>query len=81
MDQANDDKAAQDARKRRTPARRTDVRRYRVLISFDGLDKGEEFPVEPEGHVWAQTHVENGYLQDVTVPEEASDERSDEGQR
>lgn len=81
MDQANDDKAAQEARRRRTPARRTDVRQYEVLVSFDGLDKGERFPVDAEGHAWAQQHVENGYLRDVTTPEEAADERSDEGQR
>ena len=79
MDQTTDDKAAAD-RKRRTPARRTDVRRYKVLVSFDGLDKGDEFNSGPEFHSWALTHVENGYLQDVTAPEEASDERSDQGQ-
>lgn len=80
MAQTDEEKAAAD-RKRRTPARRTDARRYRVLVSFDGLDKDAEFEVEPEGHSWAQTHTENGYLQDVTAPEGAEDERSDEGQR
>lgn len=80
MDQTADDKATQEARKRRTPSRRTDVRRYKVLISFDGLNLGDEFPVDPDGHAWAQTHVENGYLQDVTAPEEADDERSNAGQ-
>lgn len=82
MDQSLDDKeqAAAD-RKRRTPARRTDARRYRVLVSFDGLNLGEEFTVEPDGHAWASTHEASGYLQAVPVPEEADSERSDEGQR
>jgi hypothetical protein len=39
-------------------------RRYEVLISFDGLDKGDRFTATPND--WADTHVTSGYLRDVT---------------
>lgn len=39
---------------------RTSEKRYEVLISFDGLDKGDFFTAADDH--WAQTHVGNGYL-------------------
>lgn len=37
---------------------------YEVLVSFDGLDKGDRFTADDDQ--WAKTHVETGYLRDVT---------------
>jgi len=39
-------------------------RRYEVLISFNGLDKGERFTAPADD--WAGTFVTSGYLRDVT---------------
>lgn len=41
-------------------------RTFEVLVSFDGLDKGERFDVDSSGAAWAKQHVETGYLRDVT---------------
>lgn len=48
------------------------MRSYEVLVSFSGLDKGDRFTAVDEGYVaWATSHVETGYLRDVT--EEVAD--------
>jgi hypothetical protein len=39
-------------------------RQFEVLISFDGLDKGERFTAADDQ--WSRQHVETGYLADVT---------------
>lgn len=44
--------------------RKSRERRYEVLVSFDGLDKGDRFTAAPDD--WAGTHVNSGYLRDVT---------------
>lgn len=41
-------------------------RTYEVLVSFDGLDKGDRFTQEHGDLAWASQHVETGYLRDVT---------------
>lgn len=46
--------------------RKTKDRTFEVLISFNGLDKGERFTQEGADLGWAMMHVENGYLRDVT---------------
>lgn len=58
--------------------RKMKPRTFEVLVSFDGLDKGDRFTQEADDLGWATQHVESGYLRDVT--EEAQDERSDVGQ-
>ena len=44
----------------------TEPRVFEVLVSFDGLNKGERFSQRADDLGWATMHVENGYLQDVT---------------
>lgn len=44
--------------------RKTKDRRYEVLVSFNGLDKGDRFTSPADD--WAGTHVTSGYLRDVT---------------
>jgi hypothetical protein len=52
-------------------------RMFEVLVSFDGLDKGDRFTASDEGmDTWAAGHAETGYLRDVT--EEAPDEQRSE---
>lgn len=59
-------------------SRKSGARRFEVLISFDGLDKGDVFSQDADDLGWATQHVENGYLRDVT--EEVADaERSEVG--
>jgi hypothetical protein len=53
-------------------------RRYEVLISFDGLNKGDVFE-DHDDHRWAERHVTNGYLRRVDG-EEPGHERSEIGQ-
>lgn len=52
-------------------SRKAEPRVFEVLVSFDGLNKGERFSQQPDDLGWAMQHVENGYLKDVT--EEAPD--------
>jgi hypothetical protein len=52
-------------------SRKTQPRTYEVLVSFNGLDKGDRFMQDADDLGWALTHVKTGYLRDVT--EEASD--------
>lgn len=64
--------------------RKTKAREFEVLISFDGLNVGDRFTDEHHGadSMWAPTHVENGYLREVTgepTPEEVQ-RGSGEGQ-
>lgn len=57
-------------------SRKTGKRTYEVVVSFDGLDKGDRFTQDADDLGWATMHVENGYLQDVTgepTTEEAQD--------
>jgi len=64
-------------------SRKAKQRVFEVLVSFDGLNKGERFSQEPDDLGWALQRVESGYLQDVTDesgPQEVSDERSEAGQ-
>lgn len=51
---------------------------FEVVVSFDGLNKGERFSLSAADMAWALKHVETGYLQ--VVPEEGADERSEVGQ-
>lgn len=44
--------------------RKSKDRRFEVLVSFDGLDKGERFTGPADD--WTTRHVETGYLLDVT---------------
>lgn len=44
---------------------------FEVVVSFDGLNKGERFTQQPEDMGWALMHVENGYLR--VVGQEAQD--------
>lgn len=54
-------------------------RTFEVLVSFDGLDKGDRFTATDEGYVaWAMQHAETGYLRDVT--EGGADVRGEVGQ-
>jgi len=43
---------------------KTRQRTFEVLVSFDGLDKGDRFPAVPDA--WSDQHVKTGYLGDVT---------------
>ena len=47
---------------------------FEVVVSFDGLNKGERFTQQPDNLGWALMHVENGYLKIVGAPD------GDEGQ-
>lgn len=58
--------------------RRNTATVFEVVVSFDGLDKGERFTLPEAEKAWALKHVETGYLQ--VVPEEDADERSEVGQ-
>lgn len=51
---------------------------FEVVVSFDGLNKGERFTLPEAEKAWALKHVETGYLQ--VVPEEGTDERSEVSQ-
>jgi hypothetical protein len=51
--------------------RKTEKRMFEVLISHDGLDKGDRFTQDADDLGWAAPRVAAGYLRDVT--EEASD--------
>jgi hypothetical protein len=67
-------------------SKKTVPRKFEVLISFDGLDQGDVFSQDATDLGWAQQHVENGYLRDVTdeqpyQPEEAADVRGEVGPR
>jgi hypothetical protein len=44
--------------------RTTKERTFEVAVSFDALNAGERFTQEPDN--WSDTHVESGYLRDVT---------------
>lgn len=44
--------------------RKAKERRYEVVVSFNGLDKGDRFSMAPDD--WTGTHVTSGYLRDVT---------------
>jgi hypothetical protein len=44
--------------------------RFEVLVSFDGLDRGDVFTQDADEMGWALQHVETGYLR---VVEEAAD--------
>lgn len=60
-------------------SRKTDRRRFEVLVSFSGLDKGLVFEQDADDLGWAAMHVQTGYLRDVT--EEVADVgRSEVGQ-
>lgn len=54
-----------------TPKRRVEIITFEVVVSFDGLNKGERFTQPADDMGWALMHVENGYLRVVT--EEAQD--------
>lgn len=54
-------------------SRKTTPRRFKVLVSFSGLDKGEVFTQEADDLGWAAMHVQSGYLQDVSEDAEVSD--------
>lgn len=41
----------------------TSRKRYEVVVSFDGLDKGEFFTAD--GDDWASQHVTTGYLREL----------------
>lgn len=45
-------------------------RNFEVLVSFDGLDKGDRFSAADD--TWSKQHVTSGYLRDVTVEPTAS---------
>jgi hypothetical protein len=51
---------------------------FEVVVSFDGLNKGEQFTQPADDMGWALQHVENGYLQ-VVQPEEVADVRGEVG--
>ena len=44
---------------------------FEVVVSHDGLDKGERFSQQPDELGWALARVEAGYLE--IVPEEDPD--------
>lgn len=60
-------------------ARKNKPRTFEVVVSFDGLDKGDRFTADDDAHegyaAWANGHAETGYLRDVTeeVPADASE--------
>lgn len=58
-------------------SRKTAPRTYEVVVSFNGLNKGERFEQAADDLGWALQHVQAGYLRDVT--EEVVDVRGEEG--
>lgn len=70
-------KIENDVEKSSTPARR----RYRVQVSFNGLNQGDEFTADggSGSEAWEAYFVEVGYLRDLG--EEGPDVRSAEGTR
>ena len=57
--------------------RKSQPQKFEVLVSFDGLDKGDVFTQEADDMGWALMHVENGYLR--VVAEEGPDGRGEVG--
>jgi hypothetical protein len=56
-------------------------RRFEVMVSFDGLNKGDVFTSALD--TWTQQHLESGYLRDVTqepTTEETHNVRGEVGQ-
>lgn len=58
--------------------KKTEPTVFEVVVSFDGLNKGERFTQPADDMAWALMHVENGYLQ--VVSEEGADVRGEVGQ-
>ena len=54
-------------------SRNTKARVYEVVVSFDGLNKGERFSQPGNDLGWALQRVESGYLVDVTDEPVASE--------
>lgn len=50
------------------PAKKTADTWFEVLVSFNGLDKGDAFPQKADDLGWALQHAETGYLR--VLPEE-----------
>lgn len=46
--------------------RQTDPTVFEVVVSFDGLNKGEVFTQPADDMAWALRNVETGYLRVVT---------------
>lgn len=59
-------------------SRKTQKCTFEVLVSFNGLNKGERFTQDADDLGWAALHVQSGYLRDVT--EEVADVRGEVGQ-
>jgi hypothetical protein len=51
---------------------------FRVAVSFDGLNQGEEFTQQPDDLDWAMRHVATGYLE--VVPQEEAQDAGEAGQ-
>jgi hypothetical protein len=52
--------------------RKVTPRKFEVLVSFSGLDKGEVFTEDGDDLAWAAMHVQSGYLRDVSEDVEVS---------
>lgn len=50
-------------------SRKAQLRKFEVLLSFSGLDKGLVFEQPADDLGWASLHVQSGYLRDVTEEE------------
>jgi hypothetical protein len=60
-------------------SRKTKARVYEVVVSFDGLNKGERFSQDADDLGWATQRVEVGYLRDVTEEGEEAPDAAGEG--
>lgn len=47
-------------------SRKTQPRRFEVLVSFSGLNVGDRFSQDADDLGWATQHVQTGYLRDMT---------------
>lgn len=61
-----------------TAKSKTEPTVFEVVVSFDALNKGEQFTQPADDMAWALMHVENGYLR--VVSEEGADVRGEVGQ-
>lgn len=59
-------------------SRKTQPRRFEVLVSFSGLNVGDRFSQDADDLGWATQHVQTGYLRDVTeeVPDDGAGGKS-----
>lgn len=60
-------------------AKKAPAHMFEVLVSFNGLNRGDTFTQEADDLAWAGRHVTSGYLRDLGEVE-ADGQRGESGQ-